>query len=238
MRRHASSTMTTKTKPSKKYRTDSVEHFLADVLDTRFFDPSESEDGIAPLTASLQHGKGKLVVVTGENASGKSLLRRLVCAVLHKADVECIHTSQEKRSNGGIERAFIYGTEIEESTGYISTHAITGAIRTSKARENRHALYLDEPDIGLSDGYAASAGILIRDFMREPPDKLMATFVVSHNKALIRQLAEIEPWHLRMGDEQSDLNAWLDAPITPLNIEELREKHHDRFRRVSALLKD
>lgn len=215
---------------------ESIAAFLHDILQTRLFEPDPDYNDTPAIEGNLTPGEGKLVVITGENATGKSLVRRIVQVAGHDNKVEVIHLSQEGRTSPGIQRAFVYGSEDWESTGYISAHGVKGAIRTSRSRENQHILFLDEPDSGLSDGYAAGIGLQLLEFIQNPPDKLFALFVVSHSKPLIQQLIPAKPWHLRLG-EFLDLASFITSPVIPRDPELLYKEGHERFRRIAKFLK-
>lgn len=214
-----------------KFRTTSVKRFLNDLFQTIWFDPKEGP----PLVAQLEPGIGKLIVVTGENASGKSFYRRIVHMASDKCKMECINTSQESRCREGMHRVFMYGAEDWESTGYISAKSVGGAFRTSLGRKDKHVLFLDEPDIGLSDNYAAGLGQEIAESIEKSSDKLFATFIVSHSKALISQLAKINPWHMRFGSFLT-LNEWLTASVVPTATSQLMDEGITRFRKLSKIL--
>ena len=85
----------------------------------------------------------KVCIITGQNASGKSFLRKIL-NVRHQDDnIEYIHLSQCGRSSStGLMAAMVYGSEHENSTGYISVKAIRGAIRTGTARTKPFSLIL------------------------------------------------------------------------------------------------
>lgn len=218
------------------FNTDSIGSFFQDILKLSYFQLDPAYDNTPAIEANLDEGQGKLILITGDNASGKSFVRRLVTLALRKMDMECMHVSQEGRATGGIQRAFIYGAEDWESTGYISVGTMRKGIKTSRNRENRHAFFFDEPDIGLSDNYAAGLGVQLLDFLTDSPEKLYMICLVSHRKALIEQLLPLKPWNLRLGG-CPDLETWLKAPIIPTDPEKLHEEGLKRFRRISKFLK-
>lgn len=187
------------------------------------------------IEAELDKGSGKLVLVTGDNASGKSFIRRYICYLAHERKIEAIHLSQEGRSGGsGISRLMIYGTEEDESTGYNSVKTFQKSVKTSANRTASHILFYDEPEIGLSDKYAAALGIELNNFIKESADHLIACFVATHNKALAARLEN--PWHLRLGG-CNNLQDWLNQKVEPGNLEELSTIGLDRWHKINNLLK-
>lgn len=214
---------------------NSIREYMNDVLSFEIFHSDPDFNNTPALEAYLHEGSCPLIVITGENASGKSLMRRIISMTHQESEAECIHLSQQGRSTSGVMRAFIYGSEDDESTGYNSAGCVLKAIQTSHGRNAKHSIFFDEPDIGLSDNYAAAVGIKIREFVLNPPEHLFAVFVVSHRKVLIEQLLSCDPWHLSMGDSPP-LSIWLNNPVVPGDLEKLRELGIERWRRIQAYL--
>jgi hypothetical protein len=118
-------------------RVASVKTFFEDVADLNFF-------GNGGLKLSYEPGKGELVVITGENATGKSFLRRIVHAALNQHEIELIVLSMQLRTAAGdIRKAFIYGDEGTQSTGQLSGHTVTMGMNTSRGRDKKHAVLWD-----------------------------------------------------------------------------------------------
>lgn len=184
---------------------------------------------------SVQPGpdpSSRLVVVTGQNATGKSLFRRLLSAALKHEKVEPIPVSMELRSEGGMMRAFVFGSESYQATGEITAHSILGGIKTSRSRAERHSIIWDEPDIGLSDDYAAGAGLEIKEFLSPAPEKLFGVVVMTHRRCLIQQLLDLAPHHVRFGDDLT-LDQVMKARITPRRLKQLDDASLALFRKLT-----
>ena len=131
-------------------------------LGFRYFHPYGARKTTAIPFVRGEAGSGKLIVVTGENASGKSFFRRIVRSLCSRAKTECIHISMEGRAGDGMSfgglRPFVYGDENQQSTGENSAGAVLGGIRTCRAREEAHVMVWDEPEsrlvgwVGRRDG--------------------------------------------------------------------------------------
>lgn len=177
-------------------------------------------------------GTERLLTVVGDNASGKSVFRRALSKFSRKSGLEVMHFSPEGRSQGGIAGAIIYGTEEDQSTGFNSARTILKALETARNRENDHIIIFDEPDIGLSDEYAAGAGVEIREFCQACPDKTKLIVVISHRRCLMAELQKLNPSHLSFGT-QASLVGWIERETVPRKLNLLRQVDRDMF---SAIL--
>ena len=188
----------------------------------------------------------KLVVVVGDNAGGKSFFRRVISAVCaqSKAKTECIGISMEGRAKVSHAPwlAMVYGDEGWESTGTISSTTVTTGIKTCLSRKSRHVVFWDEPDLGLSDSWAAGVGKALRKFSEKASEHTIAAFVVTHSRALVSELLESEPTYLHVGKEPSEapqrLGDWVHRPIEPRDISLLSKESHKRFKLIQKILDD
>ena len=221
------------------FRFKTASKLLDHVLGLDYFQPDGNKAACIPF--HRVNGKDPLVVMVGENASGKSFARRLVSAVCRKVEVESIHISMQGRAGpdftGGM-RGFIYGSEEWKSTGENSVGTVLGGIRTCQGREKPHVMFWDEPDLGLSDAWAAGVGVAIRKFVQAPPEHTRAVFVVTHSKALVGQLLDAEPHYIYFGDDEAprSLEHWMEQPAIPRDIEELSKLSHTRFKKIQKIL--
>lgn len=226
-----------------------VTDILKSVFDLRYFHPEE--DGTIAIPSLWVPGKSDLVLVLGPNAGGKSFFRRLVQETYRRRNdrkrkdekkVEPIHLSMEGRvgSDGlGWKRVMVYGDEQRSSTGELSGHLIMTGINTSRGRDNKHFLYWDEPDIGMSNGVAAGAGIELREFWEDRPTNLVCVFITTHSRALVRQLQGLEPHYVHLGTESppGSLEEWLEAEEEVLRPSEVKERARERFKRILAIIR-
>lgn len=217
----------------------SLRTLLDDVLTLDYFDDS---DGPAAIPALRVDGKGKLIVVVGDNASGKSFFRRIIQVWCQKAKTECIHISVEGRGKTGHMPwlAMVYGDEQHESTGVNSMSTILMGMKTCRGREKPHTIFWDEPDLGLSEDWAAGVGQDLCKFAQEAPTKTKAAFIVTHSRALVRELLPASPFYLHLGTTPSEapqsLQEWVDRPIQPQRPEKLKERSRARYKAIQAIL--
>lgn len=220
-----------------KAKGTTLPRLLKRIFDLDYFHP-EGEEGPA-IPHLYVKGKGRLVVVTGDNAGGKSFFRRLVQLVCRDAGIECMAISVQGRVTSSVARPFIYGGEEWQSTGQNSVNTVLTGIRTCQSRTTPHVMFWDEPDIGLSESWAAGVGQKIAAFGKALPEHTVAAIVVTHSKALLSQLVGQNPHFIHFGSETPppSLRAWLDAPVVPRDPEELPKLSVARFRRIERILK-
>lgn len=188
-----------------------------------------------PIKVNFNSGHEKLVVVTGDNATGKSFVRRVYHAVIKLTNNEVMHLSQEGRCSSGIPAAMIYGDESYNSTGYLTSCTVSTGIRSCKERTTPHYIIWDEPDIGLSEKYAGGVGVEIRKFVENLSEYTKGVIIITHSKAIVRQLVSLNPSHLRVGD-CLDLKTWLNRIEEPGSLEELEERNHTIFKAIQKIL--
>lgn len=215
---------------------------LDHVFELAYFIPNH--EGVTAIPFHRVDGEGPLVVVTGENASGKSFFRRIVQSICARAKMktECIHISMEarRRISEAPWMTFVYGDEEYESTGVNSSGTVLGGIKTSQTRDDRHVIFWDEPDLGLGDPWAAGMGQAITQFVADPPEHLVASLLVTHSRALVGELIGSAPTYLHFGESPEEapqsLQAWFERPIVPRSLKDLQVASHRRYGLIKAIL--
>lgn len=156
--------------------------------------------------------------------------------------METFSVSMRMRTSQGMGASFMYGSERASSTGATSLRAVTGALYNARERKHPVWLMLDEPDIGLSDKYAAAMGAYLAQEVNSMPEHIRGVSIISHSRKLLSELLtglDTPPHEVSMGKNQS-LSEYLAAQDeAPASIEELLSlKSHasDTRRRVAALL--
>ena len=240
-----------------KFERLDVKALLDDTLDLAYFHPVEDLDNSTPIPSLYAPGDSKLVLVLGENAGGKSFFRRLIRELTFRGRKaggfdkaipkgphpvhEFIALSMEMRTSSGMMSSMVYGMESHHSTGECSSRTVSTGISTVSGRAHPTIVYWDEPDIGMSAGSAAGAGILIRQFVETEWPLVQAVFVTSHSAPLIRQLVPLNPHYIYLGDADgpATLDEWFNdqqdpAPLLP---EQLQDRSRARFKMIQHVLK-
>ncbi|MBI3633640.1 MAG: hypothetical protein HY226_05105 [Candidatus Vogelbacteria bacterium] len=205
----------------------SIREVVERSLDFTYFD--------GPITAKYWPGayNNRLLVVTGDNASGKSFFGKLFSGLARSEEygkIEIMRLSMQLRTSQGIEKAFVFGDESYRPTGAISANTVRTGISTCRGRTSDHIIFFDEPDIGLAESYQGALGKLIASFAQDLPDKTRALCVVTHSRRIVRHLAPLNPHYLRIGDELPIEDFLKEAPDKDIgDLDKLAEVAQTRF---------
>lgn len=189
----------------------------------------------------LQGSDVRIVVAHGENASGKSLVLRDLrkhVGSYERTGIETFSVSMRMRTSESMGAGMMYMSERNRSTGTVSIKAVQGAFHNAFTRPHPVWLVLDEPDVGLSDRYAAALGAYIADQANQMPPHIRGILLVSHSRSLLRRLLsdlKQAPHEVAMGEDQS-LASYLARPIEQEacieDLDDLLERGLSTFRFV------
>lgn len=160
----------------------------------------------------------RIAIVTGPNASGKSIVRRLFSYKCEQANIAKMHFSQQARSTSGFQRAFVYGgSEDEDATGQISCNAIVAAFRNMRKWEQEHVAIYDEPELGLSEEVQLGVAEFMRDQFQDWPPKCLGFIVMTHSRYIVRALKDLpETAFVNLGGQYNTADEWLARPIVAI----------------------
>lgn len=133
-----------------------------------------------------------LILVYGPNGAGKSFFLRALRALAKEEGFEPLPVTMGQRTEGGFHRSFMYSPfgEAQESTGLNSLFAVKGAMRTAAGLDRKCLVILDEPDIGMAEGYAAALGEFIATEAKNIAPGAAGIALCTHSKALVRRYCE------------------------------------------------
>ena len=188
----------------------------------------------------------RLLVITGDNASGKSVMASVVGAAFRdramrggKQKVEVVPVTMRARTDDGGARLFLFSGD-----GYFATGAVSvGAAVKGLDRLGDHPgslVVLDEPEVGLAPGYAYAMGSLIADRVGSLPAGDGGVVLVSHSRELVRGVVEGlgeagEPSFIHLG-APTTITEWITTTPTK-TIEDLLalpDNNLDLFRALTA----
>lgn len=246
---------------SQDAKTVDVPALLRTVLETTAQDTDLFHGDASVLPVRLEQGAAEslFVLVTGDNATGKSLFAKVLGANLaRKAEtafgrerIAVYNLGMGLRTAHGMARSFVYGGyEGDSSTGAMSLRAVEGGLRQchpERPRREPCILILDEPDIGLSDAYATALGDLVADETVTLDPQVLAIVVVSHNRLFLNRLKErltargSAPHHVACGPGHPGLQGWLDGncemPVPSVaDLLSIGDRNREGARRVEKIL--
>lgn len=185
-------------------------------------------------------GEGNVVVITGENAGGKSFLRRILLQIAKMNKVDPMHISMEGRRRIGESPwlAMVYGDEETQATGVNSVGTVVQGMNTVKTRTDPHIVIWDEPDIGASDSTAASMGAALCKCFAEPLPHTLACVIITHRKALVEQLLPLKPHYCYLGSScpPRTIQEWIAKPVEVRDLDEIRQDSRTRYKAIQALI--
>lgn len=181
---------------------------------------------------SVHKADSNIIIIYGENASGKSLFSSLIEQSARIEKIGCRNACMRNRTSSGIERAFIFGDEGSQSTGATSL-SVAGKCLLNTLKDDKQALaILDEPDVGLSDYYTPTLGKYIADQMIDAQDHI-GLVLVSHSKLLMKSfLATYNKPVSTIGiNTDLSLNDWINKndEATIEELLSLNDKAHDKY---------
>lgn len=130
----------------------------------------------------LQDSGGSVIIIYGDNASGKSLFSGVLAQILNDKNFSRREIAMKNRASDKFGRMLIFGNESDRSTGVSSIRVIGNGFRTILG-ENNSALFLDEPDIGLAPRFQPALG----QYIAENANKMTThgLVLISHSSELI-----------------------------------------------------
>jgi len=182
----------------------------------------------SPFRASFQRESERVCIITGPNASGKSLVRKLIAGRIDKG-LKYMHFSQAGRTKGGIVRSSIYGDEQEDSTGYNTVKILTRLSRMEST--GKCVILFDEPEIGCSEEVQAAIGETLHDTISNLPD-VEQLFIITHSRLIVRAMIDIHPSHLRLSSDGMTLDQYVNRLVVPASLDRLVEQNDRGWRYV------
>lgn len=203
-----------------------------------------------PFRASIVAGHPRVAMLAGPNASGKSFLAE--CAMSWGRqwwDTRSMSVSIRERTGSGsgdmsgMRRAMMFGNEELHSTGAVSARVVKSAFDNveSWSKEGlKTLLLLDEPEIGLSEGFCFGMGELIGTLVHVMHTGACGVIVISHSRALGKGLQEamgVKPSFISTGSAMS-FEEWTKSEerLSAEDLLNLREKDMSGFRQVRKML--
>lgn len=203
---------------------------------------NENNDAIVPINYTIKNDS-KILFVAGTNASGKSLVGKIVEMLASEQKIEKRSCSMRNRASSQFGARLIFGSEDDESTGDNSVHAAMMGLKSTIEAKNPAVLILDEPDIGLADEYTFALGEYIANQVNENNDKLALIVVISHSRNILKTAIEtlnVPYSSMFVGNVETNFEQWLEKPVERASLEDLlniKNRSLETWRKIEKLLK-
>lgn len=227
----------------KWHESNEIDSFNVDDFVNRVYKISFLGGENPAIQTKFHKGSSPIFLITGQNASGKSLLRRVISQVsrqlklkIHEISPESKWSAKEGSTTLVVHRINISGYEQDDSTGYNSIKGTLKTMEWAKEDADPNILFLDEPDLGLSEEYAAGLGQHIAQYVRNLSPNTKAVFIITHNRYLINEILPLNPHFWRVGDTMN-LQQWLNRKIEPRDVKDLIAANKDTRKRVMDVKK-
>lgn len=190
---------------------------------------------------SIHNADSNVVIIYGENASGKSLFSSIIEQCARSEKIGCRNACMRNRTSSGIEKAFIFGDEGSQSTGATSLSVAVKCLSNTLKEDKDSLAILDEPDVGLSDYYTPALGKYIAEQMVTAPEHV-GLVLVSHSKLLMKSFLETynKPVSTIGINTELSLNDWISKnEIATLDeLLSLDNKAHEKYISILRGLED
>lgn len=181
---------------------------------------------------SIHKADSNVVIIYGENASGKSLFSSIIEQCARSEKIGCRNACMRNRTSSGIEKAFIFGDEGSQSTGATSLSVAVKCLSNTLKEDKDSLAILDEPDVGLSDYYTPALGKYIAEQMVIAPEHV-GLVLVSHSKLLMKSFLDTynKPVSTIGINTELSLNDWISKnEIATLDeLLSLDNKAHEKY---------
>jgi len=181
-------------------------------------------------------GGTRVMLVTGANCSGKSLLRRIIHVRMQDKDCRVWQFSHQLRAHSPFGRVFL-GNEDEESTGWITVKNILKVVRhVEEGLDKRHFFIWDEPEIGLSEESQLGLAQRLGTVFNRQRKNLVGVVFLTHSRIFVQALKDIRSLQWISLDGYETPDAWLGREITSADPDVLKETGIQRWRAINKVL--
>lgn len=210
------------------------------LLNAKYENPKTQKEEEIFADMSFEFNDSNITIIYGENASGKSLISKViqsVCRYNEEKRIPVRAVSVANRTSSGIEKAMIFGDESEQSTGETSFSVARLGLNSFKNDEGQSILIMDEPDIGLSRKYSKAFGRYIVEGVNETNPEEKSVIIVSHNIDFIESILTHygKPVNFIGVNTKMSLREWMDdeSEYDVADLEMLKSVGVSKWRGIS-----
>lgn len=207
----------------------------------KIFDNSDN-NAVIPINFDIDT-KSKIMFVVGTNASGKSIIGKIIEMIAREDNLIKRSCSMRNRTSGEFGQRMIFGKEDDNSTGVNSINATIMGLKSTISEKNS-VLILDEPDLGLAEEYSSALGQFIAKIVNENNENIGLILVITHSKNLIKSALEeitVPFSKVYVGDSNISFDDWYESPFKPASIEDLlnlKEKSRETWKKIELIIKE
>ena len=176
------------------------------------------------LDALDQIKTGHVTILTGDNGTGKSLIRKVLCSSLRNQEnddtIKIADISMEKRTglHAGLGGGGVFLRDVEwVATSDNSLSFLYSLLNSAKDRY----LVLDEPELGMSQDLQKSIGIYLSKRIPETMKENRGMLIITHSREFVRSLS-VE--HVFVNLQKKNEEEWLNESAKEIDLDDFRKK--------------
>ena len=176
------------------------------------------------LDALDQIKTGHVTILTGDNGTGKSLIRKVLCSSLRNQEnddtIKITDISMEKRTglHAGLGGGGVFFRDVEwVATSDNSLSFLYSLLNSAKDRY----LVLDEPELGMSQDLQKSIGIYLSKRIPETMKENRGMLIITHSREFVRSLS-VE--HVFVNLQKKSEEEWLNESAKEIDLDDFRKK--------------
>ena len=189
------------------------------------------------LDALDQIKTGHVTILTGDNGTGKSLIRKVLCSSLRNQEnddtIKIADISMEKRTglHAGLGGGGVFLRDVEwVATSDNSLSFLYSLLNSAKDRY----LVLDEPELGMSQDLQKSIGIYLSKRIPETMKENRGMLIITHSREFVRSLS-VE--HVFVNLQKKNEEEWLNESAKEIDLDDFRKKCDTLFNLLRDHLK-
>ena len=176
------------------------------------------------LDALDQIKTGHVTILTGDNGTGKSLIRKVLCSSLRNQEnddtIKIADISMEKRTglHAGLGGGGVFLRDVEWVA--TSDNRLSFLYSLLNSAKDRY-LVLDEPELGMSQDLQKSIGIYLSKRIPETMKENRGMLIITHSREFVRSLS-VE--HVFVNLQKKSEEEWLNESAKEIDLDDFRKK--------------
>ena len=171
---------------------------------------------------------GSISVLTGQNGTGKSLIRSQLNFRLKEQKKNVVHSSMALRTGSHAHLGGL-GVMLRDDDWNSTSYSTFSSIRTALKSIHGSYLCLDEIEIGCSAETTMGMTAWLNEHLPEALEGTMGCLVITHSPYVIQNL-KFDHWFNLDGYKTPE--EWLNREIVPVDIEEYAKQQMEFFKYI------